>query len=302
MATTYVAELSGVFVPVVTPFRDDAVDYDSLRSNLRGLGQTDVTGYFALGSNGEFHSLSDSEQFRVLEVFAEEAGDKVVMVGISRESTRESLEMAKRAAAMGFSYVSALTPSYFASKTTEAVLQAYYTRLADSSPLPLLVYNAPGFAAGVSVSTRLVSVLAQHPNVAGIKDSSKPGPFQYLAHVDPTAEFAVLAGSASFFYPALHAGAAGGVLSMANYLPSVCVRLHELFLDGRHQEAGTLHSRVLRVNAAVSGLFGVAGVKAAMSLLGYRGGQPRHPFSALADEERMVVAGKIAAEGFRIDA
>ncbi len=301
MATTYFEGLSGVFVPVVTPFRDDAVDYDALRSNLRALGQTGVTGYFALGSNGEFHSLSDSEQFRVLDVFAEEAGEKVVMAGISRESTRESLEMAKRAAAMGFSYVSALTPSYFASKTTEAVLQAYYTRLADSSPLPLLVYNAPGFAAGVSVSTRLVSSLAQHPNVAGVKDSSKAGPFQYLAHVDPSADFAVLAGSASFFYPALHAGAAGGVLSMANYLPTVCVRLYELFLEGEYREATILHSRVLRVNAAVSGLFGVAGVKAAMNLLGYSGGQPRHPFSAPAEEERMVLAGKIAAEGFRID-
>jgi len=74
-------KLSGVFSPVVTPFRSDELALDDLRFNLRKLNETNLAGYLALGSNGEFKSLSDKEQNRILEVFAEEKGSKVVLVG-----------------------------------------------------------------------------------------------------------------------------------------------------------------------------------------------------------------------------
>jgi len=127
-------KLSGVFAPVVTPFNSDELALDDLRFNLRKLNETNLAGYLALGSNGEFRSLSDKEQIQVLEVFAEEKGNKVVMVGTGCESTRQTIEKSKLVSEMSFDYVSVLTPSYFA-KHIDSPIQLifpYYstTRLA----------------------------------------------------------------------------------------------------------------------------------------------------------------------------
>jgi len=293
-------KLSGVFAPVVTPFSSDEISIDDLRFNLRKLNETDLTGYLALGSNGEFKSLSDREQIRILEIFAEEKGNKVVMVGTGCESTRQTIEKSKLAFEMGFDYVSLLTPHYFPGQIDGAVLQGYYERVADSVDIPVLLYNAPGFTGGVKIPTRTVVELSRHPNIVGMKDSSPTGPAQFLAHLDPAEEFHVLAGSANFLYPSLHLGAPGGVISLANILPDPCCDLYRLFKRDRYDEAKELHSRLVRLNQAISGLWGVAGVKAAMNMTGFKAGQPRHPLKAVADEAAELIRQQIVNEGFMV--
>jgi 4-hydroxy-2-oxoglutarate aldolase len=291
-------KLSGVFAPVVTPFRSDELALDDLRFNLRKLSKTDLTGYFALGSNGEFRSLTDKEQIQVLNVFAEEKGNKVVMVGTGCESTRQTIEKSKLASEMGFDYVSILTPGYFAKQIDGATLKGYYERAADSIDIPVLLYNVPGFAGGVEIPPQTVLELSRHPNIVGMKDSSPTGPGKFLARLEPDADFHVLAGSANFFYPALHLGAAGGVLSIANVLPGSCCDLYRLFIQGKYEEAKKLHSRLARLNQAISGAWGVAGVKAAMDIIGFKGGQPRHPLQGLTGEVKERVRQIIINEGF----
>ena len=145
-------KLSGVFAPVVTPFRGDQPDLDALAFNLTKLRQTDLTGFLALGSNGEVKSLTDEERLLVLEVFAQEKGDKVVMVGTGFESTKETIEKSHVAAQMGFDYVSVLTPHYHAKQIDGSALRRYYERVAEAISVPLLLYNAPQFAGGVLIS------------------------------------------------------------------------------------------------------------------------------------------------------
>ncbi len=290
--------LSGVFAPVVTPFRCDEVALEDLRFNLRKLSQTSLTGYLALGSNGEFRSLSDREQTQVLEVFAQEKGRKVIMVGTGCESTRQTIEKSKAAAKMGFVCVSILTPHYFTRGMDGPTLRDYYERIADSVDIPVVLYNAPGFAGGVEIPPQTVLELSRHPNIIGIKDSSPTGAGKFLACLDPAEDFAVLAGSANFFYPALHLGAAGGVLSLANILPEPCCELYGLFEQGRYNEAKSLHFRLARLNQAISGAWGVAGVKAAMNLAGFRGGEPRHPLKPVSDTDAQRVRDKMVSEGF----
>jgi 4-hydroxy-2-oxoglutarate aldolase len=149
-----------------------------------------------------------------------------------------------------------------------------------------MVYNAPKFAAGLNLSTSLISKLALHPNIAGMKDTSKEDIRIYCDAVPKGANFYVLAGSIEKFYKGLVAGAIGGVLSIANYLPALCCELHQAFLDGKMDEAKRLdeYSRTLSSNAA--GKFGVAGVKAAMDALGYFGGDPRLPLEPLSQAEK----------------
>lgn len=291
-------KLSGVFAPVVTPFHSDELALDDLRSNLRKLNETDLAGYLALGSNGEFKSLSDKEQNRILEVFAEEKGNKVVIVGTGCESTRQTIEKSKLAFEMGFDYVSILTPSYFARQIDGATLQCYYERIADSIDIPVLLYNAPGFTGGMEIPQQTVLELSGHPNIVGMKDSSPAGPAKLLACLDPTEDFNVLAGSANFFYPSLHLGAPGGVLSLANVLPGPCCDIYRLFTQGKYDDAKELSFRLARLNQAISGAWGVAGVKAAMDITGFKGGQPRHPLQGLSDEARERVRQTIINEGF----
>ncbi len=293
-----VAPTTGVFAPVVTPFNSDELSLDDLRSNLRQLRKTDLAGYLALGSNGEFKSLTDAEQIRVLEVFAEEKGDKVVMVGIGCESTKQTIEKSKRASEMGFDYVSVLTPCYFPKQIDGAALKSHYEKIADSVEIPVLLYNAPGFTGGMRVSAQTVLELSRHPNIVGMKDSSPEGPAQFLAVLDPAEDFHVLAGSANFFYPCLHLGASGGVISVANVLPDLCCDLYRLFTQGRYDQARGLHFKLARLNQAISGASGVAGVKAAMDIVGFKGGQPRAPLKAVTKEAAEKIRRQIESEGF----
>ena len=314
-------QLSGVFAPVVTPFQNDELRLEWLRENLQNLAKTGLKGYLALGSNGEFRSLSEGEQLQVLEIFAEEKGDKVVLVGTACESTKLTVEKTRRAAEMGFPYASILTPNYFARQMNDEVFKGYYTRIADSSAVPILLYNAPGFTGGVTLSTGCVLALAGHENIVGIKDSSPAGPGGLLAHLargkpldgdgrlargkpldgdgrlDRTIDFSVLAGSANFFYPSLIQGAVGGVLSLANSLPSTCCELYRLYREGSYDEALELHRKILRINRSVSGRFGVAGVKAAMDIAGMKGGEPRHPLRPLSEADRDSIRSTIEQLG-----
>ncbi len=301
MNSPHKEKLSGVFAPIVTPFRDDELQLDDLRYNLQRLKNTDLTGYLALGSNGEFRSMTDEEQIKVLEVFSEEKGDKTVMVGTGCESTRETIHKSTIAADMGFTYVSVLTPGYFPKQMDGPTLKHYYQRVAEASPVPVILYNAPGFTGGVQIPPQIVVDLSLHPNILGMKDSSPTGPARFLSALDPKEDFHVLAGSANFFYPCLHLGAAGGILSLANVFPELCCDLYRLFLEKRYEEARKTHFQLARLNAAVSGTSGVAGVKAAMDLMGYRGREPRHPLNPLNVEQRFVLREKIESEGFIIE-
>jgi len=290
-------KLSGVFAPVVTPFRSGEVALDDLRFNLKKLNETELAGYLALGSNGEFRSLTDTEQIQVLEVFAEEKGDKVIMVGTGCESTAQTIEKSKLAGEMGFDYASVLTPCYFPKQIDGAALKRHYERIADSIEIPVLLYNAPGFT-GMRIPPQTVLELSKHPNIVGMKDSSPEGPAGLLARLDPAEDFHVLAGSANFMYPCLHLGAAGAVVSVANFVPCPCSDLYKLFVQGRFDEARELHFRISRLNQAVSGVWGVAGVKAAMDITGFKGGHPRCPLRPVTADDAGRIKQQIVNEGF----
>ncbi len=291
-------KLSGVFAPVVTPFVNDKVELNYLKENLQKLGKSELTGYLALGSNGEYKSLTDKEQLQVLEVFAQTKGDKVIMVGTGCESTFQTIEKSKIAAQMGFDYVSVLTPHYFGKRMDGATLKDYFVRIADSIEIPVLLYNAPGFANGVTIPLQTVKELSKHPNIVGMKDSASTGPAKYLSVLDPNDDFSVLAGSADFFYPTLHLGATGGTLSTANAMPEICCKIYNLFMQGDYEHAKELHLRLSRLNQSISGSWGVSGVKAAMDILGYKGGSPRHPLKEITKEGIEKIKQAMREEGF----
>lgn len=274
-------KLSGVFVPAITPFIGGEIQFYKLEENLKKLNQTSIRGYLALGSNGENKSLTYDEKLKVLEIFIKNKGNKVVMAGTGCESTKETVSFSKDAARIGADFVSVLTPSYFAKQIKDEILIDYYTEIAENVNVPVLIYNAPGFAGGVKVSPKVAGKLAAHPNIVGMKDSSTDGIMGFLGATRDIDNFHVIAGSANFFLTGLMCGATGGILSLANAFPDICCELYDRFIEGKMKEAIDLHFRVFKLNSRVSGSGGVSAVKVAATLAGFFGGEPRKPLKPL---------------------
>ena len=289
--------LAGVFAPMTTPFRDDRVDEKGLIHNVEKMNATGLRGYFVLGTNGEYKALSVDERWAVLKtVVRRRAKDKVVMAGCGAESTHETLELVRRAVDLGAEMVSLLMPSFFAKKMTVDVMERYVREVADASPAPVLLYNNPSVAAGVTIKIDLLRRLADHDRIVGIKDSSKETWKENLTAASP--RFFVLAGSAGYFLDLLRGGGTGGVLSLANVFPEECARLYRTCVEGNSEEATRLNTTLVELNTRVSGSFGVAGVKAAMGLAGFVGGDPRRPHSGLRPDEVEQLRNALLASGF----
>jgi len=276
---------------------NEEVAYDKIAKNIERYNQTKLKGYMPLGSNGEFRSLNDEESVKIIGVYEKyRAKGKTLIAGVARESAKTTIEFIKKIADKGVDFATILPPYYFVNFMTDDALIKYYTTIADQSPIPVMMYNAPKFSAGLTYSTHLVSVLAMHPNIAGLKDTSKENISVYINAVPKGANYYVLAGTIEKFYNGLVAGAIGGVLSIANYLPDMCCKLHELYKSGNLEEAQKLdvYARQLSKNAA--GDYGVAGVKAAMDLLGYYGGNPRVPVLPMNDKAKAELKAVLEKE------
>jgi 4-hydroxy-2-oxoglutarate aldolase len=274
--------LAGVFVPISTPFApNEDVDFEALRFNLGLYAGSGVLGYLALGSNGENRSLTEDEKLQVLDTIVRFKGPgQVVMAGATYDAQRDTERFLAAAANTGADFGLVLPPGYFRKQMTDEVLFRYFATLADESPLPILLYNAPGFC-GVTLSSALVRRLAVHPNIVGMKDSASSGIENFLAFEGDS--FHVLAGSVNFLFPAMMGGSIGGTVSLANSFPGKAMELFEAGCRRDETAGRPLQERASRINSLISGTHGVSGVKAAMNLAGFRGGIPRRPLLPLDD-------------------
>lgn len=279
--------MAGIFPPIPTPF-DAAgeIDLKALARNFERWNRYPLSGYVVLGTNGEFPYLSESEKLAYFEAVRKLIPPgKLFMAGTACESTYNTIALTKKAAALGADVAILITPSYYKSKMDSAGLSHYFQSAADASPIPVSMYNMP-LNTNVDMAPDLIIKLSQHPNIVGLKDSS--GNLAKMGEVIRSARpgFQVLAGSAGFLYPALCIGAVGGVLALANIAPQQCCDILSLSKHGKHEDARELQLRMIAPNSAVTARFGVPGLKAALDMLGYYGGNPRSPLLPLPDAQK----------------
>jgi 4-hydroxy-2-oxoglutarate aldolase len=216
------------------------------------------------------------------------------MAGATYDAQRDTERFLADAADLGADYGLVLSPGYYKKQMTPEVLYRYYASLADTSRVPLIVYNAPGIS-GVTLAPELVARLAEHPNIAGMKYTAASEVETYVSLQRPG--FDVLAGSANILFEAMSLGSPGGTVSLANAFPAVALRLYELGAAGDEAEGARYQEYVARVNSAISGRYGVPGVKAAMDLAGYIGGWPRRPLLSLDEDARVELRTTLETEG-----
>jgi 4-hydroxy-2-oxoglutarate aldolase len=288
--------LDGVFPPIPTPFDVQGdVAYAQLVGNIERWNAYALGGYVVLGSNGEAAYLTVDEKVRVLEEARQVIPpDKVMIAGTGSESTRATIALTRQAAQAGCDVALVVTPHFYGGKMTSQALSAHYQAVADAATIPVLVYNVPKFT-HLDLETQAIAHLAEHPNIIGVKDSS--GNIAKLADVVRLTgpEFQVLAGTAGYFFAGLTLGAVGGVLALANIAPQQSIDIYQHFKAGRWEEAAELQRRMVPVNAAVTARFGIAGLKAALAMLGFYGGPVRAPLLDLTQEERQALRGVLEA-------
>lgn len=292
------AALSGVLAPLVTPFDQETGDVAPvpLRQQARDLLAAGLDGVVVAGSTGEAALLDEAEKVRAVEWLRDVVPeDRWLVAGTGAESTRAAMRLARDAAAAGADAVLVRPPSYYGAFLQPAVLADHYRRVADASPIPVLVYNIPKYT-HVMLQDSTLRALADHERIAGFKDSS--GDLKVFAGLRAAMpRGAGLVGSGALLYPALELGAAGGVLGVACFAAKTCVALYAGYRAGDHAGAGALQERLTPLHREIVATLGPAGIKAAMELVGLPGGPVRLPLVGVDGKQRARVAELVAAAG-----
>lgn len=297
--------MNGILPPMATPFTAGGadIDYDAVRFNVDRWTGTGLCGLVVLGTNGEAPYVTPDEAERLVATVRERwPADRALVAGAGHDATQATMAACRRAAAAGADAVLVRLPSAFKGQMTSAALVRHFTAVADTSPAPVILYN---FAAsfGVNLGIDALVTLAAHPNIVGLKESG--GDVTQIAEQIAATpdDFLVVVGSAPSLFASLCVGANGGVVAAANVVPDLCVRLYDLTRAGRHADALGVQRAITRLAKLVTATHGVPGLKAAMTLAGYRGGEPRLPLAvapeAVVDDIRRELDRLAAFEGDR---
>ncbi|XP_071946779.1 4-hydroxy-2-oxoglutarate aldolase, mitochondrial-like [Antedon mediterranea] len=293
-------DISGIFPPIVTPFdTDESIRYDYLEENIRRWNSIPFKGYAVHGSNGEFAYLSKEERVEILKHVKKFAtDDKVIIAGSGCESTRDTIQLSNEMASAGADALLVITPCFYKSGMSNPAMLQHYTKVADHSPVPIILYSVPANT-GIDLSTEVICKLAEHPNIIGVKESGGDvAKIGLMVHKTKQHDFSVLAGSGGFFLSARTVGAVGAIAAVANVLGSEMCQLDQLFKDGKTKEALSLQHRIIAPNAAVTRMFNVPGLKKSMEWFGYYGGPTRSPLQSLTSDQEKLVKASFTENGF----
>ncbi|XP_023375605.1 4-hydroxy-2-oxoglutarate aldolase, mitochondrial isoform X2 [Pteropus vampyrus] len=213
-------------------------------------------------------------------------------------ATQATVEMTVSMAQVGADAAMVVTPCYYRGRMSSAALIHHYTKVADLSPIPVVLYSVPANT-GLDLPVDTVVTLSQHPNIAGIKDSSGDVTrIGMMVHKTKRQDFQVLAGSAGFLLASYALGAVGGVCALANVLGAQVCQLERLCLTGQWEDAQKLQHRLIEPNTAVTQRFGIPGVKKTMDWFGYHGGPCRAPLQELSPAEEEALRVDFTSNGW----
>jgi 4-hydroxy-2-oxoglutarate aldolase len=282
----------GVYVPTVAFFdpSTEEVDAATVFKHATHLATSGIAGLVTHGSNGEAVHLTHSERALITSTTRralDEAGkaSMPLIVGCGTQSVKETIELCQEAVSSGGDYALILPPSYYGSLLSRISVLKFFTDVADSSPLPLLIYNYPAAVSGLDLTSDDILKLSQHKNIVGVKLTC--GNTGKLARIAASAKpgFLTTGGSADFTLQTCVVGGQGVIAGLANLAPKACVRIMKLFDEGKFAEARKLQAIVARGDwVAIQG--GFVGVKAAVGrYCGLRAGGPRRPCVQPGEEE-----------------
>uniref|UniRef100_A0A673IG64 4-hydroxy-2-oxoglutarate aldolase, mitochondrial n=1 Tax=Sinocyclocheilus rhinocerous TaxID=307959 RepID=A0A673IG64_9TELE len=278
-------DISGIYPPIATPFtQSEDVDYQRLDDNLKKYCDLPFRGLVVV-----------EVVKRVKQALPK---DKLLLAGSGCESTRATIQMSQRMADACADCLLVATPCFYRGRMDSRALINHYTKVADSSSVPVVLYSVPANT-GLELPVDAIIQLSQHPNIVGLKDSGGDiTRIALLVQKTRSQDFQVLAGSAGFLVAAYAVGAVGGVCALANVLGQQVCDLAQLCVSGRWDEARELQYRLIEPNTAVTRQYGVPALKQSMEWFGYHGGVCRSPLQPLSKADLEQLQVKFSSNGW----
>jgi 4-hydroxy-tetrahydrodipicolinate synthase len=291
--------ISGTYTALVTPFRDGDIDEAALGDLIQRQIKGGVDGIVPVGTTGESPTLDYEEHIRVIELAVRFARGKIrVMAGSGANSTKEAIYLTQAAEKAGADSSLQVAPYY--NKPSQEGLYRHFRAVADSTGLPIYLYNIPG-RCGVEVGVDTVQHLAHDcRNILGIKEAggSADRVSQLRNAVGP--QFSILSGDDSLTLPFLAVGAVGVISVASNLVPKEVVRMVRAFLEGEAGKALRMH---LRLYPLFKDLFietNPVPVKAALAMLGWIAEEYRMPLAPLSERNREVLRATLQRLGLPV--
>ena len=288
---------SGSYTALVTPFTSaGALDEAAFEKLVDWQIEQGTHGLVPVGTTGESPTLSHEEHDRVVEMCVKTANGRVpVIAGAGSNSTAEAVRLSRHAEAVGADAVLIVSPYY--NKPTQAGLKAHFTAVADAVSIPVIIYDIPGRSI-VRLEDEVLAELAQHPNIAGIKDATADcgRPTRLLNLIGN--QFCQLSGEDATVLPYLAAGGQGCISVVSNIAPALCAELHTVWVkDNNKDRALALHRQLMPLHDALFCEASPGPVKYAASRLGLCGAQTRMPLVEIADSSKAAVDRALEAAG-----
>jgi 4-hydroxy-tetrahydrodipicolinate synthase len=277
-------EVKGIIAAMVTPFDENQKINEAATNQLiEKLIKDGVSGIFILGTNGEFHVLTEEEKVSFAKIVIDTVNKRVpVYVGAGGNSTSEVIALSQKMEKLGADALSMITP-YFV-PLTQAELIAHYKAVAASVKTPIILYNIPKMT-GINIEIETVRELAKVSNIIGIKDSSgKLENIEGYIEAAKGQDFVVLSGSDSLILKALKIGATGAIAATANLITALDVSIYENYVNGDLEAAQKAQDDIEELRGVLKLGTIPSVLKKSVELAGIPVGPARFPVAGLEDE------------------
>lgn len=282
-------ELGRLLTAMVTPYTPDGeVDYAHARRLAAHLVRCGNDGVVVVGTTGESPLLTDEEKYRLWAEVKQELGDKTVVAGSGTNDTRHSIHLTHEAERAGVDAVLTVVPYYL--KPPQEGIYQHFRAIAESTPLPVIVYNVPG-RTGVNMTVDTVLRCAEFPNIVGNKEANGD-----LAHSAAILEgapgFKIWSGNDNDNFHLWCMGAWGAISVTSHIVASQQKRMLQLILEGNIAEAAAIHRPLCKVTDACFLNGSPSTIRYILRQLGFEIGMPRLPVV----EPDEAVGQKVMAE------
>ncbi|MCE0505495.1 MULTISPECIES: 4-hydroxy-tetrahydrodipicolinate synthase [unclassified Roseivivax] len=277
----------GSMVALVTPFKDGAVDFDTLKRLVDWHVEQGTDALVPVGTTGESPTLSHEEHEAVVEtVVTQSAGRLPVIAGAGSNNTVEALRFMRHAQEVGADAALVVTPYY--NKPTQAGLYAHFKMLHDETDLPIIIYNIPGRSA-VDMSAVTMGELAKLPRIVGVKDATADLARVCAQRITCGPDFLQISGEDATAHGFNAQGGVGCISVTANVAPKICAELQDACAAGDYAHALQLQDRLMPLHHAIFTEPGLCGAKYAMKQLGLCDDEVRAPLVPITPETRAKV-------------
>lgn len=276
---------SGIWVALVTPFKNGMVDHAALTDLARHIVAAGVAGLVVCGSTGEAAALSEDEALEVLHTVIAAVPTCPLIMGLAGNNMVDVLRRQHQIMQRPICGLLVTAPYYI--RPSQAGLMAFFTALADASSVPIVLYNIP-YRTGVAIELATFRTLAQHPRIVAVKDCG--GDSTLTMQLIADAQLAVLVGEDQHMLSGLCLGAAGAITASAHIRPDLFVRLAALVREDKLNEARQIFYQLLPLIDMLFTEPNPAPVKAALAQMGWMTDELRMPLqrASAALQERLA--------------